>query len=82
MKTESTNGANESLAKGFFKKISSDMLLQISFLHSHFLKKKKINSSVINHKIEFLYCLLLKKIVFFFLIQEIKYSGYKKIDPK
>ena len=58
------------------------MLLQIIFLHFHFLKKKKINSSVIKHKIEFLYCLLLKKIVLFFLIQEIKCSGYKIVDPK
>jgi len=58
------------------------MLLQVIFLHFHFLKKKKINSSIINHNIDFFYFLLLKKIVLFFLIQEIKYSGYKKIDPK
>ena len=57
------------------------MLLHISFLHFHYLKKTKINSSVIKHKVEFLYCLLIKKIVFFFLIQEIKCSGYRKIDP-
>lgn len=58
------------------------MLLQIIFLHFHFLRKKNINSSVIKNKIEFLYCLLLKKIVLFFLIQEIKCSRYKKIDPR
>ena len=58
------------------------MLLQVTFLHFHFLKKKKINSSVIKHKIEFFYCLLFKKSILFFLIHEIKYSVYKKMDPK
>ena len=58
------------------------MLLQVTFLHFHFLKKKKINSSVIKHKIEFFYCLLFKKSILFFLIHEIKYSVYKKINPK
>ena len=58
------------------------MSLQILFLHSHFFKKKKINSSVLKNKIEFLYCLNFKKIVLFFLIQEIKYLCFKRINPK
>jgi hypothetical protein len=58
------------------------MLLQISFIHFYFLKKKKINSSIIKNKIEFLYCLLLKKTLQFFLTQEIKYAIYRRIDPK
>lgn len=58
------------------------MLLKLQFVHLQFLLKKIKTVNFLKSKTWFLYCSLLKKINFFYLIQGIKYSIPKIIIPK